>query len=100
MKELRFYANEAMAHNEFEKSDRDAQILLRVLNMCKLHRLGLLINDYRIYVSFYNANVLELLMNTMQADGILSLMHHETGSTRVLMVELVRANWGLYGAGL
>lgn len=100
MKELRFYAAESLAHNEIEKEERDSLTIQEVMNICKMHRAGLVTDDYRIFVSFFNVDALTLLMNEMQADGTLGLMHHEMGTTRVLMIELVHANWGLFGGSM
>lgn len=96
MKEYNLTTESFKAHNDLEKAERDEMAYKTFIGLVEGHRRGTYSNDMRIRLSFYSRDLMTQCMDRMECEGVLSLMHHEMGTTRVLVIELRQADWGLF----
>lgn len=96
MKEYNLTTEAYKAHNDLEKQERDEMVYKTFVGLVVGHRRGIYANDMKIRLSFYDGDVMRQCLEQMECEGVLSLMRHEMGTTRILCIELKQADWGLF----
>lgn len=96
MKEYNLTTEVFKAQNELEQRERDEMVYTTFMGLVAAHRRGVYANDMKIRLSFYSGDLMTQCMEQMDCDGVLALMRHEMGTTRVLVIELNRENWGIF----
>lgn len=96
MKEYNLTTEMFKAQNELEQAERDEMVYTTFMGLVAAHRRGVYANDMKIRLSFYDGEVMKRCMEQMDCDGVLALMRHAMGTTRVLTIELKQDNWGIF----
>lgn len=96
MKEYNLTTDAYKAYNDVEKTERDEMVYKTFMGLVEGHRRGVYTNDMKIRLSFYDEEVMKRCLEQMDCEGVLSLMRHEMGTTRVLVIELKQTDWGLF----
>lgn len=96
MKEYNLTTEMFKAQNELEQRERDEMVYYTFMGLVAAHRRGVYASDMKIRLSFYSGDLMKQCLEQMDCDGVLALMRHEMGCTRVLTIELKQENWGMF----
>lgn len=96
MKEYNLTTDAYKAHNDLEKVERDEMVYKTFVGLVQGHRREIYANDMKIRLSFYDGEMMRRCLEQMECEGVLSMMRHEMGTTRVLVIELRQDDWGMF----